>query len=1093
VASGQGDLDDGSGVSATDAAATLLFSEIDDATSLWERYPDGMSRAVREYHDLLAKTVEAHNGRTVTQLGDSVHAVFADAGSAVRCAIDTQVELLTRVWRGTGALRARMGLHTGLLQWGRSEVFGPAVTLAARLEAAANGGQILLSEATAQQCGSHLEVDERLQNLGPRTLPGVYREVTIYEVVSERILSGQPLWLVPGGYESIPMEQTRLIGRDSLIDEVLRVIRDERLVTLCGPAGIGKSRVAIRVAARSRSPFEDGVRFIDASVVSDPTQLPDAILTILHGTPLTGEPVADAVVRILVPQRLLLVIDNCDHLLTGIRSLVRTILDHCPWVHVLATSRERLVLRGEHQVAVPLLSLPPPDAKTLATIGSNAAVRLFVDRARMADGHFALRADNAAVVFEICNRTGGLPLAIELAAGRMDVETADELAVAETGARLGAEGSGEDDEDRAVRILKESFDLLAPLERRLFLCLSVFAGSFTRDMGLDLIDAAGRPAERRAFDRLIRGSMINRESPGSSRFRLFDPARELASTLLTKQELEDLRRRHAALMLARAETFGPLMRTRDEPRAVPVLRADFADHRQAVAWLLDHDAVDETARLIAAVFPFCLFQLLSEVFIWADRLAPRMDSQALAAEILGIAALGAWFKGDPDWAIELGERALASQPSHESSLFWAEQALFNAFQYTGRGRDGIKHFMRFVAESTRSDDPFWQITGLGFESIGWFLSGRNEEATECAERAVSLARRLNNPDCTHWALHCLGRSLAETDPEGACEAFEEASASARRVGSRWNLSLDLIEWSALKRQLGDLRDAAGGLVELLDLLSASGNRSQLAETFFEAARVLTARDEAEAAFLLVTARQGMMEMPRGPREVIVDDEFVSALEAAVGTAQARLSVRGRTMSEQDVIILCRSALEEIARGRVGTLSHNNRRLEDVTIVYTDLVASTELNVQVGDERWLELMREHDSIVRHRLARFGGTEFTHTGDGVGAFFDDADEAVRFAVGLQADFDDANASHPDAALRVRVGIARGEALENEGNLFGQTVVRAVRICAIAEAAKVLVGEDVTTTANPTTVRFVPFGSVPLKGFGTKVLLFEAASPR
>jgi class 3 adenylate cyclase len=167
-------------------------------------------------------------------------------------------------------------------------------------------------------------------------------------------------------------------------------------------------------------------------------------------------------------------------------------------------------------------------------------------------------------------------------------------------------------------------------------------------------------------------------------------------------------------------------------------------------------------------------------------------------------------------------------------------------------------------------------------------------------------------------------------------------------------------------------------------------------------------------------------------------------------------------------------------------------LTDVTILYTDLVSSTELGVAVGDDAFLALIIEHNRIVRRRLQLFGGVEFTHTGDGIGAVFNETDEAVRFGIGLQADFDDANARHPTSLLQVRCGLVRGEALENEGNLFGQTVVRAVRVCAAAGPGQVLLTEDVATATAASVARFNVFGAVPLKGFGVKVMLYEA-SPR
>jgi len=1084
----------------SDTAYTLLFSEIDDATQLWELNPEAMAAAVRGYHTLIADAAEAHAGRTVTQLGDYVHAVFDTAGDAVRCAIETQVELLDRNWAGLGRLRARMGLHTGLLQVSAGDVFGPGVAVAARLQTAANGGQILLSEETALASRSSLLSGERLDPVGRQALLGLPGDLVVYQVVSAQLTAaGRPLRLGHSGYEDLPQEQTRLIGRDQLVIDLLQLVREERLVTLWGPAGVGKTRTAVRVAARSRSPFSDGVRFVDLSVTQDAAQVLDVILGVLHGAPATGEQPEDTTIRVLSPARLLLVLDNCEHVLERVRRLVISVIDRCPWVHILATSREQLNLGSEHRVEVTPLEVPPASVGNASVILSSAAVRLFVDRARLASGDFELTPDNAPAVAEICRRVGGLPLGIELAAGRLDVETPDELAGHSVEAGLLNRLERQLVRSGGVRNVVEpytwAFDHLSATEQLLFLSLSTFTGPFTREMAFDLVNATGGIDEVTAFDRLVRSSMVTRESAGSPRFRLFEPAREFARSRLDSAELDALRSRHAALMLARAQLFGPLIRTEQEARAVEVLRADFADHRQAFSWLLGGGRVDEAAELTVALFQFCHFQLLAEAYEWPKQLSELVSTDSpLFVDIRGAAALGAWFEGDPDESIRLAEDVVRRAPaSRRRSLFWAQTALIDSFGYAGRLGEAAEYFMNFITDTAQSGEPFWQILGLGYEAISFLLFGRTEEALIRAERAAALARQLNNPDCSHWALHCLGRSLVETDLEAACQAFEEAIDATRRVGSRFNMSLNLVEWAGLKRQLDDPRSAAQALLELLDLLVGAGNRSQLAQAFFESARLLMDEGVVELAFLLVEGRLGLPEMPKARRAAAGDEAFVTKLRSVVGDQRARLSVRARGLTEQDLVILCRSGLEDIARGRLPSERRKTRRLEDVAIVYTDLVASTELNVRVGDDQFVHLLREHNMIVRRRLRRFAGTEFTFTGDGVGAMFSHVHESLLFAIGLQADLDNVNSAHPTSPLRVRVGIARGEALENEGNLFGQTVVRAVRVCAAAGAGQVLAGEDVTITADPAVATFSPVGHVPLKGFGTSVLLYQVSTPQ
>jgi hypothetical protein len=263
-------------------------------------------------------------------------------------------------------------------------------------------------------------------------------------------------------------------------------------------------------------------------------------------------------------------------------------------------------------------------------------------------------------------------------------------------------------------------------------------------------------------------------------------------------------------------------------------------------------------------------------------------------------------------AIALGERAVAAAPSpKDPSALWARLALIDANAYLGRFGEIPKNLEAIVTYSKQSGDRFWQINSLGFSAIGRLTVGDTVGAMRHVDRAIAFARDLNNPDCTHWAMHCLGRVLSNNDPEAACVAFEQAMDAAGSVGSRWNLSLDLLEWSSLKRRLDDLPAAAQGLLELLELLLASGNRSQRSQFYYEAARILADRDALDAAFTIMVWRTGMPAMP--PTE-LVDESFEAELERAVGLRVTGLRVRARTMTENELVVLCRSHLEHVARG-----------------------------------------------------------------------------------------------------------------------------------------------------------------------------------
>ena len=575
---------------------------------------------------------------------------------------------------------------------------------------------------------------------------------------------------------------------------------------------------------------------------------------------------------------------------------------------------EALGLAEEHRSDVPRLDVTSSDSSDLIEFETGPATRLFAMHARMVDRHFALDAANASLVNQICHRVGGLPLTIELAARQLDIVTIEELAQ-EAGSerflsRLEVDSPLEHRLGSIAASLQWSLNLLSSPEQFLFASLGVFAGTFTREQALDLADARSNTELTRSFDRLVRLSLVTRDSPGSTRFRLFDPTKEFAIALNDPPKLDALRQRHARIMRDSAERFSPMLRTDREAQACSQLAADFPDHRQAVAWFFEN-SIDDAARMVVALFQFCQFQMLSEANDWAMRLTKMLDADSpMTVPIFGAAALGSWFSGDFESAIALGEQAIRAAPSRrDPSALWAHEALMDAKAYSGRWEDSLEHFEAIDAYGKQSGDRFWQVNSSGFGTIGWLLAGSTENAMQSAERAIALARELNNPDCTHWAMHCYGRALSMSDPEAACAAFEVAMEAAGSVGSRWNLSLDLIEWSSLKRQLNDIPRAAQGLLELLELLMASGNRSQRSQFYLEASLVLEAQGQVDIAYTIMAARAGMPGMPMTPG--VADESFVSELEQAVGPKASQLRARARAMTQNDLLVLCRSRLEDI--------------------------------------------------------------------------------------------------------------------------------------------------------------------------------------
>jgi predicted ATPase/DNA-binding SARP family transcriptional activator len=711
-----------------------------------------------------------------------------------------------------------------------------------------------------------------------------------------------------------PPELTHLIGRDALIEEVTSRLHVDRLVTLWGPAGVGKTRVAVRVAHHILGRFSDGVLFIDLASAESPPASADLLLATLRAQPDPGQNATSAIVRVLRSRQLLLVLDNCEHLIADVRALVEQLLTGCPDLRILVTSREALAEPNESLVQIPPLQLPSPISLTATDVADSPAVKLFLERASKVDSEFSISGRRGDLVVELCRKLDGLPLAIELAAARLDVESIDDLA-RDIGSdsllnRLVAPKPTPGHAGSVVASLTRSHNLLSPAEQQLFHSVSVFASGFTREMALHVHGAPDKDGERH-FDRLVRTSLVSRDLAEPSRWRMLEPAKQFARTYLTSDTLLALRRRHSLLMLDRAERMGPSLRTSQQAQACEAFRVDLPELRAAMQFLLSESgwALDDAAQLLVAIFSFTHFQILAEANRWASFLASELpDDHSLFPHVAGAAALGAWFEGDLDEAIRMGARSvLISEKTGQPPSFWARMALVDAYGFKRLWAESSGHFLQLVLESRASNDAFWQINGLGYETIGFIATGEIERASSRAEEALRRARLLGNPECLQWALHCLGLAESSADPEFGIELFEEAMAEAAAVDSRLGSLLNLVEWVSAKRRLGEITEAANGLLKLADLLRATGVRSLVARFLIESSYVLLELADGEAAAVALIATADLPAMSGSHDEGL--DALEEKIRATVTGRWPRLSLAARVESEQGVVDQCIDALK----------------------------------------------------------------------------------------------------------------------------------------------------------------------------------------
>src|SRR5215208_5412556 len=457
---------------------TFVFADLESSTRLWERFPDAMKGAMERHDDILREAVNGAGGRVVKVTGDGLMAVFVSPSAAVAAALEAQRELQREAWGETGPLRVRMGIHAGVAQQRGADFYGPPVNRTARLMAAAHGGQVLLSAAAAR-LADRLPAEAGLRDRGEHRLKDLAQPERIFQLTHAELASDlPPLATLSERPNNLPTQTSEFLGREIQLSAIRDLLDADRLrlLTLTGPGGIGKTRLALQAAANQIDRFEDGVFFVDLSPVRDAEAVFQAVVRAVGVSASTDEPPLAVLKQALRGRRLMLVLDNFEQVMEAVDG-VSELLQQCPGLKALVTSREALRVRGEHLFPVPPLALPVGGAAAAELVSEYDAIRLFVERAREVQPNFTLTDENARAVAEICARLDGLPLAIELAAARLTLFSPDELR-RRLDRGLDVLRGGPRDlpaRQQTLRSMIEwSYDLLQDDEREVFQLLSVF-------------------------------------------------------------------------------------------------------------------------------------------------------------------------------------------------------------------------------------------------------------------------------------------------------------------------------------------------------------------------------------------------------------------------------------------------------------------------------------------------------------------------------------------------------------------------------------------------------------------------------------------
>jgi predicted ATPase/class 3 adenylate cyclase len=897
---------------------TLLFTDIEGSTRLLHRLGDLYPEALMAQRDLLRAAVAAHDGHEVDSQGDALFAAFWRASQAVSAAVDAQRALASYPWpeggpRGgdMGALpmvRVRMGLHTGEPTRTASGYVGLDVHRAARICAAGHGGQILLSQPTAALVQDHLPVGASVRDLGAHRLKDFDRPEQVYQLIVPDLESEFPQ---PRTLESRPNNLTApptpLIGRDAEVTDARDALRrpEVRLLTLTGPAGTGKTRVGLQVAAELLEDFVDGVFFIALTAVSEPAMVAAAVAQVLGLREIEGRPLVESLKDAVRDRQLLLVLDNFEQVLGAAPFLVE-LLAACPRLKLLVTSRAVLRVRGEREFPLPPLALPrighrgqstghrepvregiggvaareAPSEDVVAAVMQSPAVQLFIERALDVRPEFTVASETAPVIAEICARLDGLPLAIELAAARCKLLPPHAL-LARLENRLEVLTAGARDLPPRQQTLRGaiawSYDLLGPGEQALFRRLAVFVGGCTLATASAVAGGGGSapaesPGDEEILDlvgSLVDNSLLRQETRGDGepRFVMLETIREFAlERLAESEELDTARQRHALHYLALAETGEPELQGAAQGIWLARLEAEHDNLRAALGWCRECREAEVALRLAGALSRFWnLRGYVGEGRAWLEgalALPGAEKRTPVRAKALTRAAASARRQGDYARA-----RALLE----ESLDIWPETGDRRGLAYAlhGMGQVALHQGDYAVARSMLKDsvalfrevDDTWGLTGaLGNLGDVALSQGNYTAAGATYKEVLATSRRSGFTGRIAAALSDLGElRRLQGDHERAASLYQESLALARQLGNKVSVANALHNLGHVAHHERADATAAARFLDSMALFRHLGDKRGMAACMAGLAGVAASQGKAIRAIRLLGAAEAVWE------------------------------------------------------------------------------------------------------------------------------------------------------------------------------------------------------------------------------------------
>ncbi len=783
---------------------TFLFTDIEGSTRLWEQGPEAMKPTVLRHNEILRTAIESNGGQVFRIVGDGMFAAFTYAPQAVKAAVQAQRDLFREDWKTTSPIRVRMALHTGAAEYHHDDYMGASLNHLGRLLPAGHGGQILLTGATEELVHDLLPEDTSLCDLGQHRFRDLPRPEHIFQVdILDLPHEFPPVKSSIVSPNNLPTPVTSFIGRSKELAEVKSLLVRSRLLTLTGPGGTGKTRLSLQTGIDILDVFPDGVWLVELASLADPVLILKSIAAVLHVRELPNLQLQDLLAEALHPKETLIILDNCEHLIEQVAVVVDKLLNICPHLHVMVSSREPLGISGEAVFRVPSLSLPPLESVSHEEIEGYESVRLFIERATAVNPLFSLTSQNAPAIAQICRRLDGIPLAIELAAARTKLLSAEQIAARlDDRFRLLTGGSRTAlPRQQTLRALIDwSYDLLSEPERDLLRQLSIFTGGWT----LEAAEAICQVDEGDVLDlleQLVNKSLVIPDQRESEvRYHMLETIRQYAQEKLFETgQVEPVRDRYLDCYAKLAGQAGLGIEGPENMTWIKRLVSEHDNFRSALKWGLDRNLLQ--AAQIATNLPF----------FWSRR--------GFSSE--GIDWLEAILRRLPEEEGQLPSKDyLLNQGRILSSLAMIRLTTGEYQQSAAEFQQSIELFQK-IGDIADISLPY-SLLGLLLNFAGDFPTARRY-----AQEALRLAEMNGNEMRIGLSLNVLGQIEVyqeDGDLSLAQSYLDRSLSSLDKLGTSWFNSASRQGLALLAIKKGDLVTAKKHLTEGMQSAQALGDR-----------------------------------------------------------------------------------------------------------------------------------------------------------------------------------------------------------------------------------------------------------------------------